>query len=85
MLLLAMEAARAALRALRATTATLDALERAAPLLRAKSAVEPVPEETPKLLPAIHALWQPLAAALKAGSPPPALICTSFLFKIPTI
>ena len=74
-----MEAGRAALRTLRATSATLDALERAEPLLRAKAAVEPVPDETPKLLPTIHALWQPLVAALKAGG----LICCAVTHQAP--
>lgn len=65
-LLLAMDVARGALQALQQTSAVLDIHEnRIKPNVRKKTSVEPVPPETPQLLPTIHALWSPLVNSLK--------------------
>jgi hypothetical protein len=69
-LLRATEAARAALTTLKSTSAALDIQDsRIKPFVRKKSAVEPVPPETPQLLPTVHALWSPLVNALKVPIP----------------
>ncbi|CAL8470133.1 g9675 [Coccomyxa elongata] len=65
-LLLAMDVARGALQALQQTSAVLDIHEnRIKPSVRKKTSVEPVPPETPQLLPTIHSLWSPLVNSLK--------------------
>ncbi len=64
--LLAMDAARSALRTLQHTSAVLDIHEyRIKAAVRKKTSVEPVAPETPQLLPTIHALWSPLVQSLK--------------------
>lgn len=70
-LLLAMDVARRALQTLQHTSAVLEVQEhRIKGLVRSKSTVEPVPPETPQLLPTIHALWSPLVNSLKVPLAP---------------
>ncbi|KAK9915923.1 hypothetical protein WJX75_006066 [Coccomyxa subellipsoidea] len=65
-LLLAMDVARSALQTLQHTSALLDIYEyRIKMSVQKKTSVEPVPPETPQLLPTVHALWSPLVQSLK--------------------
>ncbi|KAK9808680.1 hypothetical protein WJX72_001826 [[Myrmecia] bisecta] len=65
-MLLAVDVAVGGLRALQATTAFTQLEEyHIAPYVVKPDKIEPVPPETPALLPSVHALWGPLIAALK--------------------
>lgn len=61
-----MDVARSALQTLQHTSALLDIYEyRIKMSVQKKTSVEPVPPETPQLLPTVHALWSPLVQSLK--------------------
>jgi hypothetical protein len=68
--LLALDVSMAALCVLRDTTAALELQEAGiADAVKKKDTVEPVPPEQPKLLPAVHVLWQPLMVTLQVLCP----------------
>lgn len=64
--LLAADVCAAALGTLRGTTAVVDGWrDGLEPAVQPRSAITPVPPDTPKLLPAVHLAWAPTMAALR--------------------
>ena len=66
---LALKVGQAGLQALQATSAALDLYEQIIePHTSKQEGVQPVPPDTPQMLPSIHAIWSPLIGALKVGA-----------------
>lgn len=60
-----MEVSLAAFRTLRDSTAAAEGLEAIAESAAKRDLIGAVTPETPRLLPAVHVLWQPLVASLQ--------------------
>lgn len=65
---LALKVGQAGLQALQATSAALDLYEQIIePHTSKQEGVQPVPPDTPQMLPSVHAIWSPLIGALQVG------------------
>ena len=66
--LLATDVSLAAFRVLRDTTRGAEGLEAISETAAKRELVTAIAPETPRLLPAVHVLWQPLMAALHVST-----------------